>query len=174
MFQNFPAIKRISSIIILFTCSIVLVYCSSDSPESEEGMATNSSQQTPSEVPELADAMGVLQQYTHKFALAVEAENQELANFYFHEIEASIERIKEEVPAYGGYDIRQFMKMFIDPTIEPVEEALQSQDWKDVREKTITMINTCNSCHNATGYGFIQVTPGFDNNPFNQEFGNRE
>lgn len=174
MFQNSPAFNRLLSIIILFTCSMVLVYCSSEQTESESGSGNSNSQRATTEVPELADAMGVLQQYTHKFALAVEAENQELANFYFHEIEASIEGIKEEIPTYGGHDIRRFMSLFIDPTIEPAEEALQTQDWEDLREKTITMISACNSCHNATGYGFIQVTPGFDNNPFNQEFGNRE
>lgn len=173
MFKHTPAINRIISISFLFTFSIILVYCSSEQPENESG-TNRTAQQAGTEVPELADEMGTLQQYSHKYALAVEAENQELAEFYFHEVLATIEGIKDEIPSYDGYDIRRFMTLFIDPAIEPVEEAMKTRDWGDIREKTITLVNACNSCHNATNHGFIQVTPGFNNNPFNQDFSSGE
>lgn len=121
-------------------------------------------------MPELADAMGDLQRYFHKFALAVEAENHELAEFYFHEVRASADGIKKNIPGYEGYDIARFMKTFLDPTIEPVETALANKNWEKVRKRTIELNNACNSCHNATSHGFVKVEPGFDNNPFNQDF----
>lgn len=161
---------RFFSIIAIFACSFVLIYCSSDQSTSENNAANQSAVGDNADTPELADAMGSLQRYTHKYALAVEAENQELARFYFHEVRATIDEIKDEIPGYEGYDIRRFTTMFLDPTIEPVEEALKTRDWEDIREKTITMVNACNSCHRATNHGFIQVTPGFDNNPYNQQF----
>lgn len=173
MFKHTPAINRIISISFLFTFSIILVYCSPEQPENESG-TNRTAQQAGTEVPELADEMSTLQQYSHKYALAVEAENQELAQFYFHEVLATIEVIKDEIPSYDGYDIRRFMTLFIDPAIEPVEEAMKTRDWGDIREKTITLVNACNSCHNATNHGFIKVTPGFNNNPFNQDFSSGE
>jgi len=122
------------------------------------------------DMPELADAMGQLQYYTHKYALAVDAENYELATFYLHEVEASASGIEENIPSYEGYDIARFMELFLDPTIEPIEQALANKNWEQVRKNTISMINSCNSCHNATSHGFVKVAPGFDNNPFNQDF----
>jgi hypothetical protein len=100
----------------------------------------------------------------------VEAENHELTTFYFHEVQASADEIKENIPGYEGYDIAQLMGLFLDPTIEPVETALADRDWDKVRQRTIELVDACNSCHNATSHGFIEITPGFDNNPFNQDF----
>jgi hypothetical protein len=118
--------------------------------------------------------MGQLQYYFHKYSLAVEAQNHELATFYFHEVRAAVDGIRKNIPGYEGYDIARFMKMFLIPTIEPVETALSNKNWADVREKTIAVAKACNSCHNATSHGFIQVKPGFDNNPYNQDFSTSE
>lgn len=164
---SYPVISLMS----LFFCAILLFHCTSrqsDSTQSEN--AEQEVHKAKEDTPELADAMGQLQYYLHKYALAVEAENHELATFYFHEVRAMADGIKENIPGYEGYDIARFMKMFLDPTIEPVETALANRNWDEVREKTITMVDACNSCHNATAHGFVNVTPGFDYNPYNQDF----
>lgn len=171
MFKNGSGTTRIITILSLFMCGIFLAYCSSETSESQQSSANQkTAQKAKDDVPELADAMGQLQAYTHKYALAVEAENHELATFYFHEVRAATDGIKENIPGYEGYDIKRFMKLFLDPTIEPVETALAEKNWSKVRERTIEMIDACNSCHNATSHGFIKVTAGFENNPFNQDF----
>lgn len=161
---------RIVTILSLFLCGVLLIHCSSETNESQSSDNQNTAQKANEDVPELADAMGQLQTYTHKYALAVENEHHELATFYFHEVRASVDGIKENIPGYEGYDIERFMRLFLDPTIEPVEMALADRDWEEVRQRTIEMIDACNACHNATSHGFIKVTPGFDNNPFNQDF----
>lgn len=164
-------IPRIVTIMSLFICGILLAYCSSETAEPEQSASNqNTVRKAKEDVPELADAMGQLQTYTHKYALAVEAENHELATFYFHEVRASADGIKENIPSYEGYDIERFMRMFLDPTIESVETALADKDWEEVRQRTIELVDACNSCHNATSHGFVKITPGFDNNPFNQDF----
>lgn len=124
--------------------------------------------------PELAEYMGTMQYYTHKFALATDAENQELATFYFNEIRALSEQIKKDIPGYEGYDIARFMGIFLDPAIQPVADALEGNDWEETRSQVLQLINSCNSCHNATSHGFVQVTPGFDRNPYNQDFSKTE
>ncbi len=163
---------RILSMLSLFFCTALLIYCSS--PESKGEQSANNNQNTAQkasqDTPELADAMGQLQYYTHKYALALEAENHELATFYFHEVRASADGIKENIPGYEGYDIARFMKLFLDPTIEPVETALANRNWEEARKRTIQMIDACNACHNATSHGFVKITPGFEDNPYNQDF----
>lgn len=160
---------RIFTILGLFMASVLIIQCNSQTDEPQQNKQ-QASQKAQEEVPELADAMGQLQYYTHKYALALDAENHELATFYFHEIRAAADGIKENIPGYEGYDIARFMGIFLDPTIEPVETALANRNWEEARKRTIDMVNACNSCHNATSHGFVKVTPGFSNNPYNQDF----
>lgn len=170
MLNSGSGFSRIAIILSLFIVGIFLVHCTSDDLESQTEENRDAVQKANEDVPELADAMGQLQTYTHKYALAVEAEYHELAEFYFHEVRASTDHIKENIPGYEGYDIERFMRLFFDPTIEPVETALANRNWDEVRQRTIEMVDACNACHNATSHGFIEVTPGFDNNPYNQDF----
>lgn len=164
---------RIFTILSLFLISALAIQCTSqqEEPAQEENQTSDDGHRRALEdVPELADVMGQLQKYAHKYALAVEAENHELATFYFHEVRASTDDIKANIPGYEGYDIARFMTLMFDPTIEPVETALANRNWEEIREKTIDLIDGCNSCHNATSHGFIQITPGFSKNPYNQDF----
>ncbi|TYP93389.1 hypothetical protein LX73_1093 [Fodinibius salinus] len=170
MFSSISSFRQISIILSLFLCASVLIYCSKSSSEKPDSQSKKTSQKAKKDTPELADAMGQLQYYTHKYALALDAKNHELASFYFHEVRAAADGIKKNIPGYEGYDIARFMKLFLDPTIQPVEDALANKNWEAARKRTIDMVNACNSCHNATSHGFVQITPGFDNNPYNQDF----
>lgn len=168
MFKFSLGFSRLLTVLSLFAVSVVIVQCNhqKEEPAKKEKTAQRAAQN----VPELADAMGQLQYYTHKYALALDAKNHKLATFYFHEVRAAADGIKKNIPGYEGYDISRFMKLMLDPTIVPVETALANKNWEEARAKTITMISACNSCHNATGHGFVQVTAGFDKNPYNQDF----
>lgn len=169
MSHDGSGLRQIFTILGLFLCTVLLVYCNAEPVEPQEKQAEGIQRAMP-DVPELADAMGQLQYYTHKYALAVEAENHELATFYFHEVRAAADGIQQNIPGYEGYDIARFMEIFLMPTLHPVELALADKNWEEVRKRTIQMVNACNSCHNATSHGFIQVTPGWDKNPYNQVF----
>lgn len=161
----------VTIILVIFGSSILfLAKCTSSNSNNSNERQNNSTIQADKQQPELAEYMATLQYYTHKFALATEAENHEAARFYFHEVRALADVIKENIPGYEGYDIARFMSLFLDPTLPDVENALSSKDWSDIRDKTIKMVDACNSCHNATSHGFIQVTPGWNKNPYNQEF----
>lgn len=163
--------RRTYSLFSVFAITLLgfftLAQCTTQQNEQQPDQEPAAQAQTP---PELADYMGSLQRYTHKYTLALDAKNKELAQFYFHEVRATVDAIKLDIPGYEGYDIRRFTTLFLDPTIEPVEEALAGNNWELMRERTIKMIDACNSCHNATSHGFVQITPGFDTNPYNQDF----
>jgi len=162
--------RKIIINILLVSVFASFGFLSQCSPEPQESNSSPNQQTQPEEVPELAEPMSTMQRYTHKFALAVDAENQELAQFYFHEIRALSDEIKENIPGYEGYDIARFMSLFMDPVIPPVEEALANTDWNETRRQVQELVNSCNTCHNATAHGFVKITPGFDNNPYNQDF----
>lgn len=163
--------KHIFTLLSLFMASVLVIQCNTQPDASREGEPQQQpAQKAQQDTPELADAMGQLQTYLHKYALALDAENHELATFYFHEVRAASDGIKENIPGYEGYDIARFMRLFLDPTIEPVETELAGRNWEQARQNTIELVDACNSCHNATSHGFIKVTPGFSNNPYNQDF----
>lgn len=152
------------SVLTIFAVAALTIQCNSEAQNKETHKKEGH------EEVELAVAMGQLQTYTHKYALAVEAENHELASFYLHEVEESVESIAEDVPTYEGYDIDKLIGQYLEPEIEPTEEALESKNWGKIRQQTIKLVDTCNSCHEASDHGFVKITPGFDNNPFNQDF----
>jgi cytochrome c556 len=174
MFNFGSGLRRLLVIMGLFACSVLVVHCTPGDQKPAQQQKEETSKRALEDVPELADAMGQMQYYLHKYALAVDAQNHELATFYFHEVRAASDGIKENIPGYEGYDIKRFMKLFLDPTLEPIETALANKKWDEVRTKTIDMVSSCNSCHNATAHGFVKVTPGFDNNPYNQDFSSGE
>jgi hypothetical protein len=161
---EYKSAYRLLSVLTIFAVSALTIQCNSAAQDNK-----NKETEKHEEV-ELAVAMGQLQTYTHKYTLAVEAENHELASFYLHEIEESVEGIAEDVPTYEGYDIAKLIGQYLEPEIEPTEEALESKNWEEVRKQTIKLVDTCNSCHEASDHGFVKITPGFNNNPFNQDF----
>lgn len=167
MFLQNSSIKRLTSIFTLFIASVLIIQCTT--PDQN-----NNKQEEDDDEVELAVVMGQLQTHTHKYALSVQAENHELASFYLHEMEESAETIAEEVPTYEGYDIAELIGQYLEPQIESNEEALENNDWEQVREQTIKLVDSCNSCHGASDHGFVKITNGFENNPFNQDFSTSE
>lgn len=120
--------------------------------------------------PELAEYMQYMGGYMHKLSLSVKARNGELADFYMHELQASALAVKQDVPGYEGYDIAHFMELLFDPQVDTLRTVLKTRNWGEIESQISTTINSCNTCHNATGHGFVQVTAGFDKNPYNQVF----
>lgn len=153
---------------VILLSFIFISQCTSSEQQNQQNQ--EASGQTDAPTPELAEYMSTMQYYTHKFALSVDAEHRELAQFYFHEIRALSDEIKKDIPGYEGYDIARFMGIFMDPTIQPVEDALAGTNWETTRKEVLNLIDSCNSCHNATAHGFVEVTAGFDKNPYNQDF----
>lgn len=157
-----------SALLTTLFIGIFFVYgCNQQSGEERKQFAkVNEGQQTP----ELAEYMQYIRRYTHKLSLSVKARNGELADFYMHELQASALAVKQDVPGYEGYDIAYFMGFMLDPAIDSLRTALKTRNWSKIETEIDNTINSCNSCHNATGHGFIQVTAGYEKNPYNQVF----
>lgn len=121
--------------------------------------------------PGLAHQMQSVQIWTHKLGLSIEAENVELADFYIHELEEGIEFLIDTIDEYDGFPIANLTRSMFIPALESLEDALdEKMGWVVVRERFEAVIASCNSCHVATDHGFIIITEGYGNNPFNQAF----
>lgn len=161
--------KILAAISVTFcSCFLFINGCGQEEPrqERQQFAKINEGQTTP----ELAEYMQYIGGYMHKFSLSVKARNGNLADFYMHELQASALAVKQDVPGYEGYDIAYFMEQFLDPRIDSLRAALKTRNWEKIEAQINTTVDGCNTCHNATGHGFVQVTAGFDKNPYNQVF----
>lgn len=124
------------------------------------------------EEPDMIGTMSQMQLFLHKISLSVDADNRELADFYAHELEETIEAA-ESIEAYHDIPVGQLTESMLVPSFEAFEEALDGDDPEKVASSMGNLIETCNACHQATGYGFIRIAPS-DANPYMQDFSPRD
>jgi len=119
---------------------------------------------------ELALHMSRLQRWTHKTALALQARNPELADFYLHEMEESIETIKTEAPTYEGYAIAKQTEQILDPSVEALDGVLDDSNWSAVDARLNELARSCNQCHQVTDHGVVKIDLADVPNPYPQDF----
>jgi cytochrome c553 len=119
---------------------------------------------------ELALHMAHVQRWTHKAALAVQARNQPLADFYVHELSETIETIQNEVPTYEGYAIAQLTEELLRPPLDTLAQALDGGDWPSIDARLREVATACNTCHTATDHGFIHIQVDDPDQPYLQTF----
>lgn len=118
--------------------------------------------------PALVDNMGAMQYFLHKLSLSIGARNTELADFYAHELEETIEEA-EEIKEYKGNRIGLMVKSMLVPPFEALEDAIDAGDWSDIDARLSEVIDSCNACHQQSGFGYIRIAPTAQN-PFMQSF----
>jgi hypothetical protein len=116
----------------------------------------------------LVDYMTALQYFSHKAGLAIRGGNLELADFYMHEIEETLEGVGE-IESYDGHPVGALSKMMAVP-VESVGGGLDAGSTEAAMEAYQTMLNTCNVCHAATAHGFIKIVDRSMENPYMQAF----
>lgn len=136
--------------------------CTIDTSASEAGHAA--------EEPELAQYMMRLQHWSHKAALALEARNAELADFYLHEMEETIGTLQTKAPTYEGHAVGDLTETMLVPSVEALDGALDNRAWPTVDQRVQELARACNQCHAATGYRFIRVDLQEVPNPYAQSF----
>lgn len=122
------------------------------------------------EEPELAQYMMRLQHWSHKATLALEARNAELAEFYLHEMEETIETIQAEAPTYEDQPVGDLTEDMLVPAVESLDGALEDRRWSAVDTRVQEVAHACNQCHATTGYDFIQINLRDVPNPYAQSF----
>lgn len=117
---------------------------------------------------DLISLMSLLQTFTHKLQLALDHRNGELAGFYLHEIEETLEAV-EEIAEYDGFPVGQLAGAMLGPAVSRLEAALEGDGPADATREVDALISACNACHTATEHGFI-VIRRTDVNPYAQSF----
>jgi hypothetical protein len=120
--------------------------------------------------PGLAESMALMQYYTHKLALSVDAGNGPLANFYLHELEEISEETAANIPRYGGHDIGPLIEQMLLPFVEDLETAVRAGNWAEAVPGMRRLVDSCNACHAATNHAFILIRPATEINPYLQDF----
>lgn len=126
------------------------------------------SQSAEEEVEGFVDLMAALQYFSHKVGLSIRGENLELADFYMHEIEETLAAISE-VESYDGHPVGELSKM-MGPVVEDVGGGLDAGDPQAAMDAYQRMIDTCNTCHAVTNFGYIKIVDRSTENPFMQAF----
>ena len=125
--------------------------------------------QTPAaETVELVEYMRRLQYFAHKVGLAIEAKNEPLADFYLHELDEIIEKLRD-VKAYDGYPISKLANQLLEPAFDKLERRVEGQQFSQAQADYEALLKACNSCHQATKHGYIKIEKRLDN-PFLQSF----
>ncbi|KFZ30983.1 hypothetical protein IDSA_07895 [Pseudidiomarina salinarum] len=132
------------------------------------GMISSVAQADEGSEPELLETMSMLQTMTHKSSLAIDHKNSGLLDFYAHELEEYIEKA-ESIESSDGKPIGQLVKGMLAPKFKAFKSAAEGSDWKSISSSFDSMIDSCNSCHQATGYNFINIKRT-DKNPYMQSF----
>lgn len=143
--------------------------CATDERADEQESATAETEEEHEEA-ELALHMTRLQRWTHKTTLALQARNPDLADFYLHEMEESIETIQTEAPTYEGYAVSELTEKMLVPRVKALDEALDDRNWEAVDARVGELAQSCNQCHTATDHGFVKVDLDDVPNPYAQDF----
>jgi len=120
------------------------------------------------EEPDMIATMGQMQLFLHKLSLSVDAGNAELAEFYAHELEETIEAA-ESIEKYHDIPVGELTGSMLVPSFEALESALDGDDPARVESRMNQLVEACNACHQATGYGFIRLERTTAN-PYMQDF----
>jgi uncharacterized membrane protein len=124
---------------------------------------------------ELAEGMHYLQIYMNKLWFAGIEENEELTNFYLHELEEFMEDIVSRNVVSRGKNVSELMQSMALPQIELLENQLEKKDKIAFVLGYRGLMNSCNSCHIAAGRPYLVIdlpkSPVLDNQVFSKSDG---
>ena len=143
---------------MLVTALFLLTDCASNVPDEEPAAQEG-------ETIELAVYMGRLQLFSDKLYWAGKAKNEQLVDFYLHEMEEAMEEIHESNLIDEGVDISAMISSYGLAAIERMEDVeLDSASFETGYSQ---LIQNCNACHAASNYSFVRIIvptrPAFTN-----------
>lgn len=122
---------------------------------------------------EVADYMHKLQIFSAKLYFAGQEGNQELVDFYLHELEETMEILEDANVVDEGIEISRQISAFGVPAIEYFEKMLEKEGMEAFESSYENLITSCNSCHVQTKHPFIKIskptTPPFSNQIFSNQ-----
>jgi hypothetical protein len=103
-------------------------------------------------VPPLNLIMVAMQLSHFKLWYAAAEKNWELANYELGQIRSGIDRARQLYPNSG-----QSNMTMMTPTADEMDNAIKAKDSRKFSESFSKLTASCNTCHEATGFGFIKI-----------------
>ena len=104
-------------------------------------------------VPRLNDIMVATQLRHFKLWYAGVVQNWPLANYELVQIRASIKDVQNLYPNNNARDMSTMMT----PEADELDNAIKEKDSIKFQHAFIKLTSACNSCHEASGIGFIKI-----------------
>ena len=127
------------------------------------GVETSSQRQTEhdgrraSDEASLLDHMVLMQRYVEKAALAADAGNRPLTEFYAQKISERATRVIDGGYIIDGTDVSAIAAEVADPRATALVNAARSGDRAQFDAAYDQMVLGCNTCHKLSGYPLIRI-----------------
>jgi len=148
---------------LALAAALLLIAC--DRPRGPAGASA-----VPAAEHDLLLSMLYMQRFLEKTALAAEAGNWPLADRYAHELEEAAEAL--EGASHDGVDLWDLTRSAFLPAHERLEAAISVRDRIGYDRAMGDLVQACNACHAAAGYGDVRIIAPTDfSRPFpSQDF----
>lgn len=156
----------LTPVVILLSVIVLSKVNSCSFPGAKEDPALSSVDHRKFYQPGIGFFMGRIQTFHEKLGLSINGKNVDLANFYIHELEESIEDLTE---MHEGRKETQLIHSLI-PPIELIEDALESKDFVAAKDAYLQLTNSCNACHKSLDFEFIVIKTPTENRFTTQDF----
>lgn len=143
-------IKRFATIGFLFIGASLPVLADDQKPVPADDQ--KSAKEQDSYVPPLNLLMVATQLNHFKLWYAGAVQNWELANYELAQIRTSIDRAQRLYPNNEKSNMKTMA-----PAADDVEKAIKAKDSLNFSKAYSKLTVECNSCHEATGFGFIRM-----------------
>jgi len=121
-------------------------------------------------IPGIEQFMNVIQTEHAKLWFAAQAKNWELADYQLGEIKEIMGDVQELYPKFKDLPLADMLDKVITTEIADLEKAIGKKDAKAFAAGFTKLSDACNSCHQATGMGFVVIKTPSQPAFFNQDF----
>jgi cytochrome c553 len=124
-------------------------------------------------IPGIEQFMNVIQSEHAKLWYAAQARNWALAAYQLGEIKEIMGDVQDLYPKFKDLPLADMLDAVITGPIAETEKALDAKNYAQFAAGYDKLSTACNSCHQATGNGFVVIQrprgPGFPNQDFSQQ-----
>jgi hypothetical protein len=121
-------------------------------------------------LPGIEQFRNVIQNEHAKLWYAAQARNWELAAYQLGEIKEIMGDVQELYPKFKDLPLADMLDKVITDEIVVLEKAIDKKDFRSLAAGYAKLNEACNSCHQATGNGFVVIKTPKQPAFFNQDF----
>ena len=107
--------------------------------------------------PGLGEIMGYIQLRHAKLWFAGINNNWDLASYELGELREGFENAQTYQPEFKGKPIKEIINPLTNPALNSLNEAINKKDLNGFKLAFNKLTQACNTCHQSTGYKFIQI-----------------